>query len=331
MSSRLAARVTGKELGVRPRNYGHLQGLAARYARARLDGHAVVNRATQQPILLDWRRGLRKTTAPGTAPEVLLSLPALPSLLANARYLGSGEDPRCCSDVRQTRGFGAMVDVIGRPIELWLVAKEDGRGCLVFDRVLSRAPLIAPREDGGVLPDGPGARSQALHAVLARAHLPPRRQDGGEADGADDEGEVAPTSSDASSDASPEQIALGPTPMSQNGTTGMSPNIQPVLQGDPCDEQFHDDLQVCRSLPNETKEEVAIRQMCWKNAQKRYAACIAGRRRQDLPPLDTWSDRTASPPPRSMPSLPPLIFPTPPGQGTGGGFGLRPWHAIPFE
>ena len=121
MSSRLAARITGNELGVQPRNYGHLQGLAARYARAHLDGRAVANRATQQPILLDWRRGLSEATAPGTAPELLLSLPALPSLLANARYLGSGEDPRCCSDVRQTHGFGAMVEVIGRPIELCLV------------------------------------------------------------------------------------------------------------------------------------------------------------------------------------------------------------------
>ncbi len=334
MSSRLATRITGKELGARLRNYGHLQGLAARYARDRLDGRAVVNRATQQPILLDWRRGLSRTTAPGTAPELLLSLPALPSLLANARYLGSGEDPPRRSDLRRTHGFGAIVDVIGRPIELCLVIQEDGCGYLVFDRILSRAPLIAPREDGGVLPDGPGARSQALHAVLARAHLPLRRQDGGEADGADDESELAPDTSDSSespADAPAEQIALGPAPIPGNGATGMSSNIRPALEGDECEEQRHSDYQVCRSLPNRTPKQRRIREMCWSNANDRYAACIRGRRGEDLPPLDTWSDRTASPPPRSMPSLPPLIFPTPPGQGTGGGFGLRPWHAIPFE
>jgi hypothetical protein len=328
MSSRSAARITGTELGMRPRNYGHLQGLAARYAQVRLDGRAVVNRATQQPILLDWRRGLGEATAPGTAPELLLSLPALPSLLANARYLGSGENPRRCSDPQQTHGFGAMVDVIGRPIELCLVTRADGRGRLIFDRVLSRAPLIAPSEDGGVLPDGPGARSQALHAVLARAHLPPRRQDGGEADGAEYEGENPPVSSDAPSDASPEQIALGPMPMSANGTTGMSPNVQPVLGGDKCDEQFNDDEQICRALSDETSEDRAIRSRCWQSAKTRRDLCKKG---YDVPPLVTWRESTPVAPSRGMPSLPPLIFPVPPGQGASGGFGLRPRQVIPFD
>jgi hypothetical protein len=327
MSSRLAARITGKELGVLPRNYGHLQGLAARYARARLDGRAVVSRATRQPILLDWRRGLSEATAPGTAPELLLSLPALPSLLANARYLGSSGQPRRCSGAQQTHGFGAMVDVIGRPIELCLVTREDGHGRLVFNGILSQAPLIAPREDGGVLPDGPGARSQALHAVLARAHLPPRRQDGGEADGADDEGEP-PVSFDASSDASPEQIALGSTPMSGSGTEGMPPDVQPVLGGDECDAQFHEDEQICRALSDETSEERAIRSRCWQSAKTRRDLCKKG---YDVPPLVTWRESTPVAPSRSMPSLPPLIFPVPPGQGAGGGFGLRPRQVIPFD
>jgi len=328
MSSRLAARITGEELGMRPRDYGHLQGLAARYAQARFDGRAVVNRATRQPILLDWRRGLSGATAPGTAPELLLSLPALPSLLANARYLGSSEDPRRRPDVRQTHGFGAMVDVIGRPIQLCLVTREDGCGRLVFDGVLSRAPLIAPREDGGVLPDGPGARSQALHAVLARAHLPARRQDGGEADGANDESETPPVSSDAPTDALPEQIALGPMPTSGSATTEMSPNLQPVLGGDKCEEQFHDDEQICRALPDETSEERAIRFRCWQSAKTRRDLCKKG---YDVPPLVTWRKGAPVAPSRRMPSLPPLIFPVPPGEGAGGGFGLRPRQVIPFD
>jgi hypothetical protein len=327
MSSRLAARITGTELGMRPRNYGHLQGLAARYARARLDGRAVVNRATGQPILLG-RRGLSQATAPGTAPELLLSLPALPALLAAARYLGSGQDSRCCSDARQSHGFGAMVDVMGRPIEICLVTREDGRGRLVFEGILSRAPLIAPREDGGVLPDGPGARSQALHAVLARAHLPPRRQDGGEADGADDEGEASPISSDASSDASPEQIALGPMPMSGSGTMGTSGNLQPVLGGDKCEEQLHDDEQICRALSDETSEERAIRSRCWESAMTRRDLCKKG---YDVPPLVTWRESAPVAPSRRTPSLPPLIFPVPPGEGASGGFGLRPRQVIPFD
>jgi hypothetical protein len=179
MSSRLAARITGTELGVRPRNYGHLQGLAARYARARLDGRAVVNRATQQPILLDWRRGLSEATAPGSAPELLLSLPALPSLLANARYLGSGEDPRRRPDVQQLHSFGATVDVTGRPIELRLIAREDRHGRLYVDGIVPCSPLVAPRADGGTLPDSAGARSCALRAVLDRATFSARREGGG--------------------------------------------------------------------------------------------------------------------------------------------------------
>jgi hypothetical protein len=75
------------------------------------------------------------------------------------------------------------VDVIGRPIEIWLFARNDGRGRLVFERALTDALLIAPEGDGGILPDRPGARSDALRAVLARARLPSRRQDGGAADG----------------------------------------------------------------------------------------------------------------------------------------------------
>jgi hypothetical protein len=39
-----AARLSGDELGRRPRNHGHLARLAGRYARSQLDGLSVVNR-----------------------------------------------------------------------------------------------------------------------------------------------------------------------------------------------------------------------------------------------------------------------------------------------
>jgi hypothetical protein len=74
-------------------SYGHLIILAARHARLRLDGHAVVNRATRAPIALTWERGLKETVAPGTPPEMLLAVPAIPAMLAGARYLGSAPDP----------------------------------------------------------------------------------------------------------------------------------------------------------------------------------------------------------------------------------------------
>lgn len=186
MSSPVAVRIAGGELALRPRDYGHLQGLAARYAQARLAGHTIVNRATGRAIRLDWAQGLRGAVAPGTAPELLLALPALPALLAQARPLGAGEDPRRRHDVRRVHGFSATVEVAGRPIELWLLAREDKRGALAFDGVLPRSPLVAPREDGGQMQDLAGARSRALRAVLARA-APTRRQDGGGTPGYGDE------------------------------------------------------------------------------------------------------------------------------------------------
>jgi hypothetical protein len=195
MSSRSVVRIAGDELAMRPRNYAHLQGLAARYAQTRLDGRAVINRATQRPIFFDWSRGLKGAVAPGTAPELLMLLPALPALLAGARYLGSDFDPQQRPGVRRVHGFGTTVDVTGRPIALWLIAREEPKGHLAFDRVVPRCWLAAPREDGGVLPNGPEARSRALRLVLARAASPMRRQEGGAAPDAanDDNATEAPT------------------------------------------------------------------------------------------------------------------------------------------
>ena len=88
MTTRPVASVSGNALGMRPRNYGHLQGLAARYAQARLHGRRVVNQASGRSIALDWSRGLKKAVVTGTPPELLLMLPALPTMLAQAGYLG---------------------------------------------------------------------------------------------------------------------------------------------------------------------------------------------------------------------------------------------------
>jgi RHS repeat-associated protein len=82
---------------------------------------------------------------------------------------------------------------------------------------------------------------------------------------------------------------------------GMSPGLSPTLclKGEKCEEQRHDDEQVCRGLPNKTKEDKAVRSRCWESTTRRYAACITG---QPLPPLVTW--REAAPPP-------PPLFPLP--------------------
>jgi hypothetical protein len=345
MSKRSTARITGHELGMRPRNYGHLVMLASRYAQARLHGRAVVNRATRRPILLDWHRGLGRTVAPGTPPELLLSLPALPRLLAEARYLGPARDSghcSCGSCGAQIAGFGGAADVIGRPIEIRLITRDDGRGRLVFERASTPSPLIAPREDGGILPDGPAARSAALHAVLSRAYLPAHRQDGGANDGgmtdeADDGGEALQIPSTSDAGVAPEQIAFAPSSLPGNEAMGMSSNVHPVLKGDPCEEQRHDEEQICRALSDETPEDRAIRSRCWESVKNRNNACKNGRPREDWPPLITWREGAPATSPRPMPSLPlPLIIPLPPGGdrsfGHGGGFfGGPPRLLTPFD
>lgn len=326
MSSQSSERITGDELGARPRSYGDLQGLAARYAQAKLDRRAVVNRAIERPILLNWQRGLRGAVAPGMPPELLLALPALPALLAKARYLGVAADPRRRSGNGRLYGFGATADILGRQIPLWLVARDDGAVHLVFDRIVARAPLIAPREDGGILPDAPGARTQALRMVLARAHLPPGRQEGGGTDAADDPASTAPAASGLALDTSADQSATDPTLGIGNGASGTSSSTQLALGGDECDEQLYDDEQICRSLPDETKEEQGIRSRCWASTRPRYNACKNGKRGEDLPPLITWregaplppSTGTSASPPQTTPALPPLILPSPFGGGSGG-------------
>jgi Large polyvalent protein-associated domain 3 len=317
MSSQSSERVTGDELGAWPRSYGNLQGLAARYAQAKLDGRAVVNRAIERPILLDWQRGLKGAVAPGTPPELLLALPALPALLAKARYLGVTADPRRRSGNGRVYGFGATADILGRLIPLWLVARDDRAGHLVFDRIVARAPLIAPREDGGILPDAPGARTRALGVVLARARLPPSRQEGGGTDGVGASASTAPTASGPALDTTADQGADGPTLGTGNGASGTSSSTQLALGGDECEEQYHDELQICRSLPNKTNAEKNVRSRCWDSVEARRYACEKGLRGDDLPPLITERKGAPAVPSEATPSLPPLILPSPFGGGSG--------------
>jgi RHS repeat-associated protein len=57
--------------------------------------------------------------------------------------------------------------------------------------------------------------------------------------------------------------------------------------GRDCEEQTLEDEAICRSLPNVSREQKAIRARCWASVQERNGACKAGR---PLPPLVTWFD-----------------------------------------
>jgi RHS repeat-associated protein len=52
-----------------------------------------------------------------------------------------------------------------------------------------------------------------------------------------------------------------------------------------CQAKFEADNDVCRSLPNRTKRQKAIRSRCWNSAVQRLGAC---RQNLPLPPLITW-------------------------------------------
>lgn len=129
-----AARVPIDALGMMPRNYGHLVMMAARYARLRLDGHAVVNRQTGLPIMLDWERGLKNVTAPGMPPTLLLAVPAIPAMLATARYLGAlAPQPPCPPHVLRYHAFAAAAEAAGRRIDVTLIALENRQHRLFLD------------------------------------------------------------------------------------------------------------------------------------------------------------------------------------------------------
>ncbi len=94
-----------------------------------------------------------------------------------------------------------------------------------------------------------------------------------------------------------------------------------------CEEQAQKDEEVCRSLPNVTDEQKAVRSRCWQSANERFGACRAKR---PLPPLVTWRQAMAAPPPTFMsgnPAPPPwwmngvLLFLVPwPGNPVYAGF-----------
>ncbi|HEV8027360.1 MAG TPA: hypothetical protein VGP50_08005 [Stellaceae bacterium] len=128
-------RASGADLEMPPTSYGHLIILAARYARLRLDGHAVVNRETRVPIALTWERGLKEIVAPGTPPEMLLAVPAIPGMLAGARYLGSAPDPLRRPDIANVHGFASAVEVGGRRIDVVMVVRQNRQGRLFLDRM----------------------------------------------------------------------------------------------------------------------------------------------------------------------------------------------------
>jgi hypothetical protein len=157
MSSPVAARVAVDALGVTPRNYGHLVMMAARYARERLDGHAVVNRQTRAPVMLDWERGLKNATAPGMPPLLLLAVPAIPAMLAAARYLGAlPPRPPYPPHVLRYHAFAAAAEIGGRRVDATLIAQEDRQHRLFLDRVLG-GEALPHREAGGANPDTPSS------------------------------------------------------------------------------------------------------------------------------------------------------------------------------
>jgi hypothetical protein len=187
MAAPLGARIAGTELADPLRNYGHLVIRAARFACGHLDGRAVINRATGLPIGFAWERGLKQAVASGMAPELLLLIPALPMLLAGARYIGALADPKRRPHARQLLAFAVVAEVVGRPVDIRLIVREDRLGQCFFDRILLCGKSSLQRQEGrGARDSVQGAnddRSRAMRAVLT---LPRRRlADGGDASAPD--------------------------------------------------------------------------------------------------------------------------------------------------
>lgn len=58
--------------------------------------------------------------------------------------------------------------------------------------------------------------------------------------------------------------------------------------GDGCDELYNDvDIPTCRAISERRGKAAA--QRCFKSASERYAACLRGTPKSQLPPLDTWN------------------------------------------
>jgi len=89
-----------------------------------------------------------------------------------------------------------------------------------------------------------------------------------------------------------------------------------------CYEEYEEDSDVCRSLPNVTSRDKEVRQACWASAADRLAACNAKRL---IPRLVTWlsepySERSPkpekAPAPRGTVYVPPAIPLSPPVTAT---------------
>jgi hypothetical protein len=127
--------VAGHELEVVPTSYGHLVMMTARYARFRLDGRSVVNRETHAPIALSWQRGIDQIAVPGKPVAILLAVPAIPEMLANASYLGPAPDPQHRPDVSRVHGFASAVEIGRRRLDVLMIVRENRQGRLVLDRM----------------------------------------------------------------------------------------------------------------------------------------------------------------------------------------------------
>jgi hypothetical protein len=164
MSSPIATRVPTDALGMAPRNYGHLIMMAARYARFRLDGRSVVNHQTRAPIMLAWSRGLENVTAPGMPPVLMLAVPAIPAMVAAARYIGAFVSPSPPPDVVRYHAFAAAVEVGDRRLDATLIVRENRRGMLFLDRMLGHV-AVSRRQAGGANPDDTGPIAPAGQAA----------------------------------------------------------------------------------------------------------------------------------------------------------------------
>jgi hypothetical protein len=105
---------------------------------------------------LRWR-GLNRATDAGTPPALLLALPALPAMLAQARYLGSAPVGPRDSTARRLHLFAAAVTIAGHPIECWLIVRQNRLGRLFFQHLLPQDPPAVPRQVGGGTPDADGS------------------------------------------------------------------------------------------------------------------------------------------------------------------------------
>jgi proteasome lid subunit RPN8/RPN11 len=211
MTSPVAARVAVDALGMTPTSYGHLQQMAARYARLRLDGHSVVNRQTRAPIMLAWSRGLENVTAPGIPPALLLAVPAIPAMVAAARYVGALASRSPPPDVVRYHAFAAAVEVGDRRLDVALIARENRRGMLFLDRLLGReAP--PQRGVGGASPDETAAAMPAAaDTPNAEAQSTPQP---GQPDA--DNGVGRPMAAPSSAPALSRNVAATPAPSPQS-------------------------------------------------------------------------------------------------------------------